>query len=226
MRGACFFFSSRRRHTRLQGDWSSDVCSSDVRELGHRGGASSPFAGKLGKRGYGGAALVGPEAQGVEAVSTLVKRLGRQSQERLDLLVRRGRVPQEDHVLLRRRTPVKPAQGKRRLDGVVDPLRDVSPAFGPGVAEELKQVPTWKCRESRQRLHIVPVEDQAHPQSRDGPKSRREEPGGLALNAFEAPLHAAAHIDQQDYIDSAGGKHRALLVKGACRGARQVAGRP
>src|SRR5256885_3854906 len=27
-----FFFSSRRRHTRLQGDWSSDVCSSD---LGH-----------------------------------------------------------------------------------------------------------------------------------------------------------------------------------------------
>src|ERR1022692_1235524 len=23
------FFSSRRRHTRLQGDWSSDVCSSD-----------------------------------------------------------------------------------------------------------------------------------------------------------------------------------------------------
>src|SRR5256885_6407516 len=32
-----FFFSSRRRHTRLQGDWSSDVCSSDL---------------------YGGAALV------------------------------------------------------------------------------------------------------------------------------------------------------------------------
>src|SRR5256885_2902164 len=32
-----FFFSSRRRHTRLQGDWSSDVCSSDLqlREAGH-----------------------------------------------------------------------------------------------------------------------------------------------------------------------------------------------
>src|SRR5256885_15872245 len=27
-----FFFSSRRRHTRLQGDWSSDVCSSDLIE--------------------------------------------------------------------------------------------------------------------------------------------------------------------------------------------------
>src|SRR5256885_11585547 len=25
-----FFFPSRRRHTRLQGDWSSDVCSSDL----------------------------------------------------------------------------------------------------------------------------------------------------------------------------------------------------
>src|SRR5690242_21560725 len=25
-----FFFSSRRRHTRLTGDWSSDVCSSDL----------------------------------------------------------------------------------------------------------------------------------------------------------------------------------------------------
>src|SRR6266498_3023839 len=26
----CFFFSSRRRHTRCGRDWSSDVCSSDV----------------------------------------------------------------------------------------------------------------------------------------------------------------------------------------------------
>src|SRR5574337_2177554 len=26
----CFFFSSRRRHTSLSGDWSSDVCSSDL----------------------------------------------------------------------------------------------------------------------------------------------------------------------------------------------------
>src|SRR5256885_13299255 len=29
-----FFFSSRRRHTRLQGDWSSDVCSSDLKLTG------------------------------------------------------------------------------------------------------------------------------------------------------------------------------------------------
>src|SRR2546426_5670264 len=40
-----FFFSSRRRHTRLQGDWSSDVCSSDLclglaRGALERGGAA------------------------------------------------------------------------------------------------------------------------------------------------------------------------------------------
>src|SRR5256886_11373895 len=29
-RCACFFFSSRRRHTRFDCDWSSDVCSSDL----------------------------------------------------------------------------------------------------------------------------------------------------------------------------------------------------
>src|SRR2546429_4631833 len=28
----CFFFSSRRRHTRCSRDWSSDVCSSDLVE--------------------------------------------------------------------------------------------------------------------------------------------------------------------------------------------------
>src|SRR5207248_8906179 len=30
LRRFCFFFSSRRRHTRSYGDWSSDVCSSDL----------------------------------------------------------------------------------------------------------------------------------------------------------------------------------------------------
>src|SRR5437016_10464036 len=31
LEGILFFFSSRRRHTRLVSDWSSDVCSSDLR---------------------------------------------------------------------------------------------------------------------------------------------------------------------------------------------------
>src|SRR5690625_6993966 len=30
----CFFFSSRRRHTRWPRDWSSDVCSSDLSQSG------------------------------------------------------------------------------------------------------------------------------------------------------------------------------------------------
>src|SRR5690606_40406506 len=30
----CFFFSSRRRHTRFSRDWSSDVCSSDLGFVG------------------------------------------------------------------------------------------------------------------------------------------------------------------------------------------------
>src|SRR5256885_13080883 len=40
----CFFFSSRRRHTRLQGDWSSDVCSSDLKD----GGYASPALAEVG----------------------------------------------------------------------------------------------------------------------------------------------------------------------------------
>src|SRR5690348_17540353 len=32
-----FFFSSRRRHTRWTGDWSSDVCSSDLDVVFGRG---------------------------------------------------------------------------------------------------------------------------------------------------------------------------------------------
>src|SRR5256886_9013564 len=31
-----FFFSSRRRHTRFDCDWSSDVCSSDLESTGNR----------------------------------------------------------------------------------------------------------------------------------------------------------------------------------------------
>src|SRR5438876_3305526 len=37
-----FFFSSRRRHTRWTGDWSSDVCSSDLRDVDHPAAALPP----------------------------------------------------------------------------------------------------------------------------------------------------------------------------------------
>src|SRR5437879_7912896 len=42
-----FFFSSRRRHTRYIGDWSSDVCSSDLAE---RGRGAGPAAGRASAR--------------------------------------------------------------------------------------------------------------------------------------------------------------------------------
>src|SRR5690348_17697317 len=39
-----FFFSSRRRHTRWTGDWSSDVCSSDLTSrIGTRCGSAVPI---------------------------------------------------------------------------------------------------------------------------------------------------------------------------------------
>src|SRR6266566_5971934 len=44
-----FFFSSRRRHTRLQGDWSSDVCSSDLRAIQGRLAVEERLAGKFAK---------------------------------------------------------------------------------------------------------------------------------------------------------------------------------
>src|SRR2546426_6597008 len=43
-----FFFSSRRRHTRLQGDWSSDLCSSDLTTgWGSRGRGRRPPRGSV-----------------------------------------------------------------------------------------------------------------------------------------------------------------------------------
>src|SRR5216684_8563735 len=56
-----FFFSSRRRHTRCSRDWSSDVCSSDLRHIGEwmaefpsrrvSGGKAGPSPGVGGTRG-------------------------------------------------------------------------------------------------------------------------------------------------------------------------------
>src|SRR2546430_9731700 len=37
-----FFFSSRRRHTRFDCDWSSDVCSSDLVGIVHNEAAGKP----------------------------------------------------------------------------------------------------------------------------------------------------------------------------------------
>src|SRR6267154_3238804 len=68
-----FFFSSRRRHTRWTGDWSSDVCSSDLQTAQgnftpaiHNLGAVSSYSTLVlidGHRfAYGGATTVLPDA--------------------------------------------------------------------------------------------------------------------------------------------------------------------
>src|SRR5690625_6514745 len=48
-----FFFSSRRRHTRWPRDWSSDVCSSDLkRAIGTTGRGIGPaYMDKIGRLG-------------------------------------------------------------------------------------------------------------------------------------------------------------------------------
>src|SRR5438094_1556691 len=43
----CFFFSSRRRHTRSYGDWSSDVCSSDLSQSASRVAAAAELTARI-----------------------------------------------------------------------------------------------------------------------------------------------------------------------------------
>src|SRR5206468_9760726 len=51
-----FFFSSRRRHTRSDRDWSSDVCSSDLKSS-----RSDAGNGKTAERAYSSIVVDGPE---------------------------------------------------------------------------------------------------------------------------------------------------------------------
>src|SRR5256885_6468756 len=84
----CFFFSSRRRHTRLQGDWSSDVCSSDLKtqSLNIQGGRlliSDEFARALGRPSdagtYVGSLSIGAMMQPIEITQIVSGEIGRAS---------------------------------------------------------------------------------------------------------------------------------------------------
>src|SRR6266480_5158814 len=66
-----FFFSSRRRHTRLTCDWSSDVCSSDLADGGLAPRAAEQRMVEVRER-----ALVGVRGQ-VAAQPRLLGRAGR-----------------------------------------------------------------------------------------------------------------------------------------------------
>src|SRR2546430_9743372 len=71
-----FFFSSRRRHTRFDCDWSSDVCSSD---LTHTDGAQNTRAELLQLLGSGTLryASIAPEAREVRVVGSSAVVTGR-----------------------------------------------------------------------------------------------------------------------------------------------------
>src|SRR2546430_7787984 len=71
-----FFFSSRRRHTRFDCDWSSDVCSSDldlVDERGHDGPAGGDVLLGLPDEATGVGFVHGAE-QGVLGREVVVRR--------------------------------------------------------------------------------------------------------------------------------------------------------
>src|ERR671937_1811945 len=54
-----FFFSSRRRHTRLQGDWSSDVCSSDLLVSGYAFHTTASNADRIAAQIVSGIGFIG-----------------------------------------------------------------------------------------------------------------------------------------------------------------------
>src|SRR5882757_10554849 len=81
-----FFFSSRRRHTRYWRDWSSDVCSSDLKAggvqifIGHESGyqilddcsvVTAPYA--AGDSVVGVVGVIGPTRMAYERVIPIVK---------------------------------------------------------------------------------------------------------------------------------------------------------
>src|SRR5437879_8755522 len=75
-----FFFSSRRRHTRYIGDWSSDVCSSDLAPVTAREYASSSSSScGLGERGvvWGGMTVSSETSTG--AARSEERRVGKES---------------------------------------------------------------------------------------------------------------------------------------------------
>src|SRR2546426_6564621 len=88
----CFFFSSRRRHTRLQGDWSSDVCSSDliatVSPKLTKPEGRDLVALRVEVRGRNGKAVAwqlldySDEAQGISAMRSEERRVGKEGRSR------------------------------------------------------------------------------------------------------------------------------------------------
>src|SRR2546430_10613553 len=80
-----FFFSSRRRHTRFDCDWSSDVCSSDLvrdeRWVLLRAAALEPVAAR-GDQAWSSGRRHSDDPKARVATMTLATMIGRRSEER------------------------------------------------------------------------------------------------------------------------------------------------
>src|SRR6267143_3840046 len=111
-----FFFSSRRRHTRWNCDWSSDVCSSDLSTRGRICGSRRTFCTRYRRtrrrgRGEGGR----QKAEGIHHRGTEGTEAGREEggtrcfrRSETDPLRRRETDPQGDMILDRDRRTDKP----------------------------------------------------------------------------------------------------------------------
>src|SRR6266566_7516672 len=115
-----FFFSSRRRHTRLQGDWSSDVCSSDLVSELHARVAAVALAAAAGH----GFALGGGNALLAHGV------ISRPTQD-VDLFTDR------EHGVEALRDAGFEVEREEEAAG----LADISPVMGEGLAEWLVTAP-------------------------------------------------------------------------------------
>src|SRR2546430_12602119 len=89
-----FFFSSRRRHTRFDCDWSSDVCSSDLDRISRREQGMTPYEVMLSESQERMLILVRPEA---EAAARQVFDHFELHAERIGVVTGTGRIRIRDH---------------------------------------------------------------------------------------------------------------------------------
>src|SRR5256885_14084128 len=113
-----FFFSSRRRHTRLQGDWSSDVCSSDLPLLEEVAG-TLPAEDVVGRVPPGCALEVARAHEELEEEGRLVElpaalRIRQDAREQLV-----GPLPTEEMLLVGRLRVTVPRRDHHALDAEV-----------------------------------------------------------------------------------------------------------
>src|SRR5690606_40980277 len=96
----CFFFSSRRRHTRFSRDWSSDVCSSDLDGFDENGLglfvdqlAEASRVARVGEADFDALLREGMREQVVRAA---IQRAGRSEERRVGKECRSGWGPEHE----------------------------------------------------------------------------------------------------------------------------------